>query len=127
MAQFLKDGSDSRPEAVITEPRSPSQVLTGSQSQIEWAERIRQTASDEFDRVARSFRTVAAAQEGPKRVRTESILAILEDQRQAVMSRTDAGYFIRDWQDISDQVRQMLGRDPRLHALKADIGRGEPK
>jgi hypothetical protein len=34
------------------------------------------------------------------------------------MSRSQAGYFIRDWQEISDQVRQMIFQDPRYQAIK---------
>jgi hypothetical protein len=71
---------------------------------------------NEFDRVEKSFRAIAAGQHGTKRARTESILTILEDKRQAAMSRTEAGYFIRDWQEISDQVRQMIAGDPRYPA-----------
>ena len=69
--------------------------------------------NDEFDRVAKSFRSVADTQSTGRRVRTEAILAILEEMRESVMSRKEAGYFIRDWLDISDQVRQMIGNDPR--------------
>jgi hypothetical protein len=60
--------------------------------------------------------------DGAKRERTDAILAILEEKRNAVMTQTEAGYFIRDWQDISDQVRQIIVKDPRLHAL--NFGRG---
>ena len=81
--------------------------------------------NDEFDRVAKSFRSVADAQSIAKRTRTEAILAILEDKRRGVMSRTEAGYFIRDWQDISNQVRQMIGNDARYQQLQAANGQRE--
>ena len=29
-----------------------------------------------------------------------------------------AGYFIHDWQEIGDQVRQMIFADPRYQAIK---------
>lgn len=89
---------------------------------MEWAERIKLVVSSEFDRVEKSFRAVAETQEGAKRERTDAILAILEEKRNAVMTHTDAGYFIRDWQDISDQVRQMIVKDPRFQTL--NFGRG---
>ena len=38
---------------------------------------------------------------------TEAIIAILEEKRAEVMRREQAGYFIRYWQEISGQVRQM--------------------
>jgi hypothetical protein len=61
-------------------------------------------------------------QDGARRERTDAILAILQEKRNAVMTQTEAGYFIRDWQDISDQVRQMIVKDPRFQAL--NFGRG---
>ena len=46
--------------------------LTGSESQVEWAERIKRAVSSEFDRVETSFRAVAETQDGAKRERTAS-------------------------------------------------------
>ena len=66
----------------------------------------------------------------PKRARTEAILTMLEDKRQAVMSRTEAGYFIRDWQEISDQVRQMIAGDskyPALNVARPEEGSSESR
>jgi hypothetical protein len=98
--------------------------LLGSTSQIEWAVAIRTRVNDEFDRVARSFRSIAQRQHGRKRSNTEAILAILEDKRTEVLSRDRAGYFIHDWQEISDQVRQMIGQDPRYQVIKAEKAAG---
>ena len=53
-----------------------------------------------------------------KRTDTQAVIAILEDKRAEVMSREQAGYFIHDWQEISDQVRHMIARDPRFQAIK---------
>ncbi len=94
--------------------------LLGSTSQIEWAVAIRTRVNDEFDRVAKSLRSIAQRQDARKRSDTEAILAILEDKRTEVLSRDRAGYFIHDWQEISDQVRQMIGQDHRYQLLKAE-------
>jgi hypothetical protein len=96
--------------------------MNGSASGVEWAERLKLGAGGEFDRVARSFRSIAQQQSGVRRADTEAILAILEDKRGEVMNRMDAGYFIRDWQEISDQVRRMIGKDPRYLAIRAARG-----
>jgi hypothetical protein len=93
--------------------------MSGTASQVEWAGRIKRRVNEEFDRVARSFRSVADKQTDTKRAGTEAILAILEDKRAFVMSREEAGYFIRDWQEIGDQVRQMIFRDARYQKIKA--------
>jgi chaperonin GroES len=94
-------------------------TMTGTPSQVEWADRIKALVGEEFDRVAHSFRSVAETQDASKRADTEAILGILSEERASVMSRHDAGYFIRDWQEISDQVRKMIGRDPRFKAIQA--------
>jgi chaperonin GroES len=93
-------------------------ALRGSPSQVEWAERIRVLVNEDFDRVARSLRLVALKQSDRKRADTAVILDILEDKRAAVMSRCEAGYFIHDWQEISDQVRKMIAQDSRYQAIR---------
>ncbi|MGD0299180.1 MAG: hypothetical protein ABSE86_18910 [Bryobacteraceae bacterium] len=95
--------------------------LTGTASQVEWAVRIKRQVNAEFDRVAAAFRSVADRQSDRKRAETERIIAILEDQRTEVMRHNQAGYFIRDWQEISDQVRQVIFQDARYQAIKNAI------
>jgi hypothetical protein len=92
--------------------------LRGNAGQVEWAERIKLNVNAEFDRVTRAFQLVAHRQSTSNRANTEVILVILEDKRIEVMAREDAGYFIHDWQEIHDQVRQMIRKDPRYLALK---------
>jgi hypothetical protein len=79
-------------------------TMTGSVSQIGWAERIKRTVADEFDRLLRAFQRVADTQSGVHLSRTLEVIAVAERKRAEVMAREDAGYFIRDWQDISDQT-----------------------
>ena len=92
--------------------------MSGTATQVERAERIKRQVNAEFDRVAASFRSVAGKQGDDKRADTEAIIAVLEDKRAEVMSRKDAGYFIHDWQDIGDQVRQLIFHDSRYQAIK---------
>ena len=70
-------------------------LLNGTANQVEWAERIRDRVIADFDRVAKSFHTVAGKQAADKRAGTEAIIDILEDRRAAVMRQEQAGYFIR--------------------------------
>jgi len=97
----------------------PVGELSGTASQVEWAERIKRQVNAEFSRVAAAFKSVAGLLGDDKRADTEAILAILEDKRAEVMSRKAAGYFIHDWQEISDQVRLMIFHDARYQAIKA--------
>jgi len=95
-----------------------SRPLIGTPAQIEWAESIRACVNDEFDRVAASFRSIAQRQGAGKRTDTKAIIAILEDKRVEVLSREKAGYFISNWQEISDQVRKMIANDCRFQAIR---------
>ncbi len=84
--------------------------MTGTASQIEWAELIRPRVAAEFDRVAHAIAGRAGADE---------VLAILAEKRAEVLAREEAGYFIKEWQELKDQVRQLLAKDSRFTALKA--------
>src|SRR3954454_25287536 len=89
---------------------------SGTSSQVEWATLIKQRLALEFDRVAAAFRKVAGNQSDCRRALTESVLMILEEKRATVMANDQAGYFIRDWQEINDQVRQTIFHDARYQA-----------
>ena len=93
--------------------------MTGTPSQTEWAERIKRQVGGEFDRVAASFRSIAEKQIEKKRIDTEEIIAILGEKRSEVMGRDQAGYFIQEWQEISDQIRKMMCADTRYQAIRS--------
>jgi hypothetical protein len=96
-------------------------ALTGTVNQIEWAERIRLQVDAEFDRVARALRTAARKQSHPDRMDTQAMICILEDKRAEVLANPKAGYFIHDWQELRDQVRQLIMKDDRYKAIKAGV------
>jgi hypothetical protein len=98
----------------------PTLIMAGTPNQVEWAVRIKRQVNAEFDRVAASFRLIANRQSGSQRTDTEAIIAILEGKRVEVMRREEAGYFIHDWQEIGDQVRQMIFHDPRYQAIRGN-------
>jgi hypothetical protein len=93
--------------------------MTGSPSQIEWAEQIKPRVGAEFDRVAEALTAVAEKQTEPDRENTHAVIAILEEKRSEVMAKDEAGYFIRDWQELKDQVRTMIGQDSRYRNIQA--------
>jgi hypothetical protein len=81
---------------------------------------IRLRVGAEFDRVATAIaskattpidRHCADAQDAP------AVITILEEKR---AEDDEAGYYIRHWQELNDQVRQMIIRDPRFQAIKAN-------
>ena len=101
--------------------KGPNLSLTGTVNQIEWAERIRTEVNVEFDRVASALEAAARRQGEPDRSNTRAMMAILEDKRAEVMANQKAGYFIHDWQELRDQVRQLIKGDPRYKAIKARV------
>ena len=108
-------------EAAATPPAAASGGgMSGTAAQVEWAERIKREVNAEFDRVAAAFRWYARRQEDARRADTEAVLVILEEKRAEVIGRQEAAYFIHDWQEISDQVRQMIFRDARYQVIKVN-------
>ena len=94
--------------------------MTGTASQIEWAEQIKPRVSAEFDRVSKALTAAASNQGELVRTDTEAVIAILEEKRAEVMAKDQAGYFIREWQELRDQVRRMIAQDPRYQAIQAN-------
>lgn len=93
--------------------------MTGTPSQIEWAEQIKPRVSAEFDRVAKALQAAGDKRAEQDRMDMQAVIAILEEKRVEVMAKEQAGYFIRDWQELKDQVRQMIAQDSRYQAIKA--------
>ena len=96
----------------------PASRLQGTENQVAWAADIRVRVIAEFDRVARAFTAVAASQTGQRRLDNLAVIAILEEKRAEVMSSESAGYFINKWQELSDQVRQLMFQDSRFQSIK---------
>jgi hypothetical protein len=94
-------------------------AMTGTQSQIEWATEIRPRVDAEFSRVANAFGEVASRQTEQNRIGTLAVIRILEEKRIEELAHPEAGYFIKHWLELSDQVRQTIFRDPRYKAIQA--------
>lgn len=98
----------------------------GTPSQIEWAEQIKLRVSAEFDRVVETLDSVARRQSTQDRPGTRAIIAILEEKRLEVLGRNEAGYFIKNWQELTDQVQRLLRDDSRFAAIRlAKAARGK--
>jgi hypothetical protein len=94
-------------------------ILVGTPNQIEWAEQIKDRVHKEFDRVGIILNLIAAKQVGWDQTDTLKLVAILEEKRHDVMANDRSGYFIHDWQELSDQVREMIVKDPRYAKIMA--------
>ena len=94
-------------------------ILAGTPNQIEWAEQIKDRVHKEFDRVGVILKSVAEKQVSWDQTDTLGLVAILEEKRHDVMAKDRAGYFIHDWQELSDQVREMIVKDPRYGKIMA--------
>jgi hypothetical protein len=95
----------------------PSLTLKGTPAQVEWAERIQLSVGEEFDRVAASLRSIALKQDAEGRADTEKIIAVIAEKREEVMRIQSAGYFIRHWQELGHQVRDLIVQDSRYEAI----------
>ena len=93
--------------------------MIGTVNQIAWAIQIRAQVDAEFDRVRRVIESVATRQRADDGTHLQAIIRILEDKRAEVLENEQAGYFIHDWQELRDQVRQLIIGDPRYKAIKA--------
>jgi hypothetical protein len=95
--------------------------MTGTSNQIELAEQIKANVAIEFDRVANALETAARYQNQTEldRTCTRAMIDILEEKRVEVLANDKAGYFIMEWHEMKDQVRQLIARDPRYRAIKA--------
>ncbi len=109
----------------MTFSQSPDRVkfaseteLAGTPSQIEWALQIRRRVADEFGRVEGALRRAARMQREQDRVDTQAMIAILEEKCTEVLKNNQAGYFIRHWGELTDQVRLLLRADTRYQAIK---------
>ncbi len=109
-----------RGRLVLDRARSVNKLIVCTPNQIEWAARIKLSVNAEFDRVEKAFQATAAGQQEQDRMDTLAVLAILEEKRVEVMAIDDARYFIRDWQELNDQVRRMIAKDPRYHAIRTN-------
>jgi hypothetical protein len=98
-------------------PPPAQKQLIGTEGQVAWAEKIRSTVNREFDRVANALESRGHNHTTPER--TLAALTVLEEKRAEVMAREEAGYFIREWGELRDQVRLMIIHDPRYRAEKS--------
>ncbi len=96
----------------------PAKPWLGTESQIEWAEKIKPLVSAEFDRVAETLEAVARRQSIADRLDTRAMIAILEEKRLEVLGRNEAGYFIKNWQELTDQVQRLIRDDSRFAAIR---------
>ena len=94
--------------------------MIGTVNQIASAVQIKALVDAEFDRVRKVLESVATKQSPNDATDLQAIIRILEDKRAEVMGNEQAGYFIQDWQELRDQVRQLIIADPRYKAIKAN-------
>ena len=65
------------------------------------------------------MKSVAATQVLGSNRSSLKLVAILEEKRHNVMANDRAGYFIHDWQELTDQVREIIVKDTRFGRITA--------
>jgi hypothetical protein len=103
-----------------TSARTEGHRMIVTVNQIAWAVQIKAQVDAEFDRVRKVLESVATKHSPNDGTDLQAIIQILEDKRAEVTGNEQAGYFIQDWQELRDQVRQLLIGDPRFKAIKAN-------
>src|SRR5689334_11964858 len=88
------------------QPKAREDMMIGTPMQIELAEQIRALAGAKFDRTANALRAIAEKQRDRDRADTRIVITILEDKRAEIMAK-DWDYFISEWRELGDPVRQM--------------------
>jgi len=107
----------------VVDPRT-----IGTVNQLAWALQIRSQVDAEFDRVREVLQRAMKNRPATDTADIESIIRILEEKRATVMGNERAGYFIRYWQDLQNQVSRMIFEDPRYQTIKsARHGRPSPQ
>ena len=96
--------------------------MTGTPNQVEWAKEIKRSIRAEFDRVRSVFEKHALSTCAETRSQIQALIEILEEHQQTVLGNEDAGYFIHEWQEITDQVRLLILRDARYQEIKVRAG-----
>jgi hypothetical protein len=97
--------------------------MIGNVNQVKRAEQVKIRINTEFDRIARALTSAAARQTGHERTDTEAVIVILEDKRTEVMAKSQASYFINNWRELSDEVREKIVQDPRYRDLNTQRAR----
>lgn len=92
-------------------------MMMGTEDQVKLAEQIKARINAEFDRIARALETSAVKQTGRDRIDTEAVIVILEDKRTDVMAKGQASYFINNWRELNDRVRELITQDSRYLAI----------
>lgn len=91
--------------------------MIGTPSQIEWAEEIKPRVSIEFDRVAQALLSTPADRNDQDKNDVLALISILEGYRSEVLEKDHAGYFIQNWREPGDRVRNMILQDSRYQEI----------
>jgi uncharacterized protein YheU (UPF0270 family) len=71
------------------------------------------------DPVAKALQALAGMSAAQDRTDTQAVIVVLEEKRTEVRTKDQAGYLIRVWRELRNQVRKMMGQDSRYPAIKA--------
>ena len=71
------------------------------------------------DPVAKALRAPAGMSAAQDRMDIQAVIVVLKEKSTKVRTKDQAGYFIRVWRELRNQVRKMIGQDSRYQAIKA--------
>jgi hypothetical protein len=97
--------------------------MIGKTNQLKRAEQIKARINTEFDRIAKALTSSAAKQTGQDQADTEAVIVILEDKRTEIMEKDQASYFINNWRELNDEVREKIVQDQRYRDIDTQRAR----
>jgi len=71
------------------------------------------------DPVAKALQASLGMSAAQDRMDTHAVVVVFEKKCTEVRTKDQAGYFIRVWRELRDQVRKIIGKDSRYKAIKA--------
>jgi len=71
------------------------------------------------DPISKAFQAPAGMSAARDRMDTQAVIVVLKEKRTEVRTKDQAGYFIRVWRELRDQVWKMIRPDSRYQAIKA--------
>jgi hypothetical protein len=70
------------------------------------------------DPVAKAHQAPAGMSAAQDRMDAQAVIVVLKE-KPTVRTKDQAGYFIRVWRELRDQVRNVIGQDSRYQAIKS--------
>ena len=91
--------------------------LTGPATQLLWADQIRQQVEISFDRLTSAILAGTSRYKSLEPAEVTSLLSVVSEHRNRILSVTEASYFLDHWQEPVDRVQRLIHADLRWQTI----------